>query len=201
VTICVGLGRVRRQRLCAFELLRGGIRSPLRGSSPTCSASPVSVGRVGLQVQPIIEPVLCGTPGSLTLGLRFDSSWDENDSRSGRDPLSTSIPGATCGGPHFFFGVYQLGIVSKRLGLRFRAGRSPDWLKMKNPAVPAVKREAGEDWGHDLIFENAQPLLHYVLARKYLLRSVGYFTSLVPHWWPHSIRGWRRPCPAALRGG
>jgi hypothetical protein len=137
------------------ELLRGGIRSRLRGSSPTCSASPVSVGRVGLQVQPIIEPVLCGTPGSLTLGLRFDSSWDENDSRSGRDPLSTSIPGATCGGPHFFFGVYQLGIVSKRLGLRYRAGRSPDWLKMKNPAVPAVKREAGEDWGHDLIFENA----------------------------------------------
>jgi hypothetical protein len=102
VTICVGLGRVRRQRLCAFELLRGGIRSPLRGSSPTCSASPVSVGRVGLQVQPIIEPVLCGTPGSLTLGLRFDSSWDENDSRSGRDPLSTSIPGATCGGAPFF---------------------------------------------------------------------------------------------------
>jgi Histidine kinase-, DNA gyrase B-, and HSP90-like ATPase len=101
VTICVGLGRVRRQRLCAFELLRGGIRSPLRGSSPTCSASPVSVGRVGLQVQPIIEPVLCGTPGSLTLGLRFDSSWDENDSRSGRDPLSTSIPGPPAGGPIF----------------------------------------------------------------------------------------------------
>jgi len=26
-------------------------------------------------------------------------------------------------------------------------GRSPDWLKMKNPAAPAVKREAEEDWG------------------------------------------------------
>jgi hypothetical protein len=25
-------------------------------------------------------------------------------------------------------------------------GRSPDWLKMKNPAAPAVKREAEEDW-------------------------------------------------------
>jgi hypothetical protein len=23
----------------------------------------------------------------------------------------------------------------------------PDWLKMKNPAAPAVKREAEEDWG------------------------------------------------------
>jgi hypothetical protein len=25
--------------------------------------------------------------------------------------------------------------------------RSPDWLKMKNPAAPAMKREAEEDWG------------------------------------------------------
>jgi 2-polyprenyl-6-methoxyphenol hydroxylase-like FAD-dependent oxidoreductase len=25
--------------------------------------------------------------------------------------------------------------------------RSPDWLKMKNPARSAVKREAEEDWG------------------------------------------------------
>jgi hypothetical protein len=26
-------------------------------------------------------------------------------------------------------------------------GRSPDWLKFKNPEAPAVKREAEEDWG------------------------------------------------------
>jgi bifunctional non-homologous end joining protein LigD len=39
------------------------------------------------------------------------------------------------------------GIVSKRLGSPYRSGRSPDWLKMKNPAAPAVKREAEEDWG------------------------------------------------------
>jgi bifunctional non-homologous end joining protein LigD len=39
------------------------------------------------------------------------------------------------------------GIVSKRLGSRYRSGRSPDWLKFKNPAVPAVKREGEEDWG------------------------------------------------------
>jgi ATP-dependent DNA ligase len=38
-------------------------------------------------------------------------------------------------------------IVSKRLGSPYRSGRSPDWLKMKNPAAPAVKREADEDWG------------------------------------------------------
>ena len=39
------------------------------------------------------------------------------------------------------------GIVFKRLGSRYRSGRSPDWLKFKNPAVPAVKREGEEDWG------------------------------------------------------
>jgi hypothetical protein len=34
------------------------------------------------------------------------------------------------------------GIVSKRLGSRYRSGRPKDWLKFKNPAAPAVKREA-----------------------------------------------------------
>jgi ATP-dependent DNA ligase len=31
------------------------------------------------------------------------------------------------------------GIVSKRLGSRYRSGRSPDWLKFKNPEAPAVR--------------------------------------------------------------
>jgi ATP-dependent DNA ligase len=39
------------------------------------------------------------------------------------------------------------GIVSKRLRSRYRSGRSPDWLKFKNPEAPAVRREAEEDWG------------------------------------------------------
>ena len=38
------------------------------------------------------------------------------------------------------------GIVSKRLGSRYRSGRSRHWIKSKNPAAPAVKREAAEDW-------------------------------------------------------
>jgi bifunctional non-homologous end joining protein LigD len=38
------------------------------------------------------------------------------------------------------------GVVSKRLGSRYRSGRSRDWLKFKNPAAPAVRREAEEDW-------------------------------------------------------
>jgi bifunctional non-homologous end joining protein LigD len=39
------------------------------------------------------------------------------------------------------------GIVSKRLGTPYRSGRVDHWLKVKNPAAPAVKREAEEGWG------------------------------------------------------
>jgi bifunctional non-homologous end joining protein LigD len=39
------------------------------------------------------------------------------------------------------------GIVSKRKNSPYRSGRSPDWLKMKNAAAPAVKREEEEEWG------------------------------------------------------
>jgi bifunctional non-homologous end joining protein LigD len=38
------------------------------------------------------------------------------------------------------------GIVSKRLGSPYRSGRSPHWVKVKNPKAPAVRREAEEDW-------------------------------------------------------
>ena len=39
------------------------------------------------------------------------------------------------------------GIVSKRLGSPYVSGRSRHWVKSKNPAAPAMKREAEEDWG------------------------------------------------------
>jgi ATP-dependent DNA ligase len=39
------------------------------------------------------------------------------------------------------------GIVSKRRGSRYAVGRSDLWIKVKNPAAPAVRREAEEDWG------------------------------------------------------
>ena len=38
------------------------------------------------------------------------------------------------------------GIVSKRLGSPYRAGRTDQWLKMKNPQAPAVRREREIDW-------------------------------------------------------
>ena len=48
---------------------------------------------------------------------------------------------------HHAFTLGAEGIVSKRLGSRYRSDRSPDWLKFKNPQAPAVRREAEEDWG------------------------------------------------------
>src|ERR1700722_15646032 len=38
------------------------------------------------------------------------------------------------------------GIVSKRMGSPYRAGRSAHRLKIKNPVSPAVKRETEEEW-------------------------------------------------------
>jgi ATP-dependent DNA ligase len=65
------------------------------------------------------------------LGLRFNEHMEDD-------------------GPTVFAHACKLdyeGIVSKRLGSPYRSGRSRDWLKMKDPNAPAVKREAEEDWG------------------------------------------------------
>jgi bifunctional non-homologous end joining protein LigD len=47
-------------------------------------------------------------------------------------------------GPTVFLHVCKMnleGIVSKRKGSRYTSGRSSDWLKSKNPASEAVRRE------------------------------------------------------------
>jgi bifunctional non-homologous end joining protein LigD len=38
------------------------------------------------------------------------------------------------------------GIVSKRVDARYRSGMSTTWLKSKNPASEAVRREREEEW-------------------------------------------------------
>jgi bifunctional non-homologous end joining protein LigD len=53
-------------------------------------------------------------------------------------------------GPTVFAHVCKMGlegIVSKRKVSPYRSGRSSDWLKSKNPACEAVRREEEEDWG------------------------------------------------------
>jgi ATP-dependent DNA ligase len=58
-------------------------------------------------------------------GLRFNEYMDDTD------------------GPLVFQHACKLGlegIVSKRRDSSYRSGRSPDWIKSKNPDAPAVKR-------------------------------------------------------------
>jgi hypothetical protein len=44
-------------------------------------------------------------------------------------------------------GIRRLeGIVSKRTDAPYRSGRSRTWLKSKNPASAAVRREREEEW-------------------------------------------------------
>jgi bifunctional non-homologous end joining protein LigD len=65
-------------------------------------------------------------------GIRFNDHMEEVD------------------GPTVFHHACKLGlegIVSKRKDSRYTSGRSPHWIKSKNPNAPAVKREAEEDWG------------------------------------------------------
>ena len=55
----------------------------------------------------------------------------------------------TGGGPTIFKHVCQMGlegIVSKRTDAPYRSGPSKAWLKTKNPASAAVRREREEEW-------------------------------------------------------
>ena len=70
--------------------------------------------------------------------------------------LARAVPGILLNehmeedGPLVFHHACKLGlegIVSKRKDSRYRSGRSPHWIKSKNPNAPAVKRETEEDWG------------------------------------------------------
>src|ERR1700730_13592501 len=53
-------------------------------------------------------------------------------------------------GPLVFHHACKLGlegIISKRRDSPYSSGRSRHWIKSKNPAAPAMRREAEEDWG------------------------------------------------------
>jgi len=65
-------------------------------------------------------------------------------------------------GPTVFAHACKLGlegIVSKSLGSPYRSGRSRHWVKGKNLAAPAVKREAEEDWGKMAITQGKTPFV------------------------------------------
>jgi len=68
------------------------------------------------------------------------------------------------------------GNVSKRLGSPYRAGRTDQWLKMKNPKAPAVRREREIDWANRLPAAlGASSYLAARLAPSYLVgRASGF---------------------------
>jgi len=52
-------------------------------------------------------------------------------------------------GPDLFRAACNMGLeglVSKRRDRPYRAGRSPHWIKIKNPASPAMTRAKDVDW-------------------------------------------------------
>ena len=64
--------------------------------------------------------------------------------------LNEWIDGGDCDGATVFEHAQSLGlegIVSKRKDSRYVSGRTPYWLKMKNPASEAARREAEGEWG------------------------------------------------------
>src|SRR5271165_1600550 len=78
-------------------------------------------------------------------------------SSSRRSPSYARDPASSTGrpsldhedGPLVFLHACKLGlegVLSKRRDSAYASGRSPHWIKSKNPNAPAVKREA-EDWG------------------------------------------------------
>jgi bifunctional non-homologous end joining protein LigD len=85
-----------------------------------------------------------------------DLRRDPLEFRKGASILAKARPGIRFNehiegdGPTVFAHACKMGlegIVSKRKDSAYRSGRSPDWVKMKNPAAPAMKREGEEDWG------------------------------------------------------
>ena len=66
--------------------------------------------------------------------------------------------------------------MSKRRDSSYRSGRSPHWIKSKNPNAPAVKREAEEDWGRQSMpqreFADQKALVAYAEQNGHCLREL-----------------------------
>ena len=117
--------------LAVFDLIRG---HGSNASAVLCAFDLLELDGKDLRRQPIeirkhlLAKLLRGSHLSVVLNEHFEED-------------GASVYRAAC----------QLGcegVVSKRLGSTYRRGRSPLWVKVKNPNAPAVKREAEEDWAY-----------------------------------------------------
>ena len=121
--VCDGKG------LAVFQF----IRNYRRGNAATlCAFDLIEIDGQDLRQQPIEErkQVLKGLLSKSHPGIAYNRHYDVE-------------------GSIVFYHACKLGcegIVSKRFGSQYRSGRSADWIKVKNPASPAVKRKAEEEW-------------------------------------------------------
>jgi ATP-dependent DNA ligase len=83
------------------------------------------------------EPLICRKSTLAVALARTDDGIELNDHMEHNDAVLVFEHACKLG--------YE-GIISKREDSPYRSGRSPDWIKLKNPKSPAVKREAEEDW-------------------------------------------------------
>jgi bifunctional non-homologous end joining protein LigD len=112
------------------------IASVIGGMTPACSYAPSTIEVNGDDVRrdplEVRKATLADIVASAAPGIWFNDHIEEE------------------GGESVFPARLQAWTGGHRLetqGLALSLGRSPDWLKMKNPACAAVKREAEEDWG------------------------------------------------------
>jgi bifunctional non-homologous end joining protein LigD len=133
------------------ELLAGGVQLITRAGNDFSSRFPFIAMAVGkLPVRSCLidgEAIVCDETGLAVfelirrhgtiellggsqLNLAFNECFEENGAIVYREACKLGCEG----------------IVSKRLGSSYRSGRSPHWIKVKNPNAPAVEREAEEDW-------------------------------------------------------
>jgi bifunctional non-homologous end joining protein LigD len=121
--------------LAVFDLIRG---HGSKASAVLCAFDLLELDDRDLRREPIEErkrllaKLLKGSHLSIVLNEHFEED-------------GASVYRAAC----------QLGcegIVSKRLGSPHRRGRSPHWVKVKNPKAPAVKREASAELIYGLGF-------------------------------------------------
>jgi bifunctional non-homologous end joining protein LigD len=115
--------------LAVFDLIHRQGRIP---SAIHCAFDLLELDGKDLRPQPIEKrkELLAEILGCSELDLVFNECFEEDGAIVYREACKLGCEG----------------IVSKRLGSHYRSGRSPHWIKVKNPEAPAVKREAEEDW-------------------------------------------------------
>jgi bifunctional non-homologous end joining protein LigD len=117
--------------LAVFDLIRG---QDSKASAVLCAFDLLELDGRDLRRNPIEQrkALLAELLKGSHLGLVLNKHYEEDGANVFREACRLGCEG----------------IVSKKLGSIYRRGRSPLWLKVKNPNAPAVKREAEEDWGN-----------------------------------------------------